>query len=330
MAIKPDTVNDGSKAYAEGAGLWHPIGDNKRLPVSVHEMNYNLEKANVIPLRDQKIADLESMQGGRLKSLVGDRSNIDNYLTSVEGVDFETPVLTEGGMGFMRRKDAVWAGDEGRITGLLNDVNDYRNRGADVYGSFTPLGHGTMDYNVMMADSIYEQIHRGDISGAAIDRFDDIMRAKRPDWMGVHHPDQRAKLDTNGALRHAFMDTVQLDEMKKAGFPDLAPTRRALTENSLLDTPLFQGGQSIVELDGTKISEPLHKTYNTAIGGEYIGGIPEGVPSQIMYPDYYKQRRLEGKPVSGDPWSFLLNQPSQDMNQEWIDGVMNYLYRRQD
>jgi len=136
-------------------------------------------------------------------------------------------------------------------------------------------------------------------------------------------------LETNGALRHAFMDTVQLEDFQKRGFPDLASTRKAITDPDLYDVPLLHGGQSFGLLDGTTISNAAfpHKTYDTQLGGKYVGGISEGIPAQLLFPDFYAARRAAGKPPQSDYRSFSLSSHAQPMNQQWLDNIMGYLDR---
>ena len=135
-------------------------------------------------------------------------------------------------------------------------------------------------------------------------------------------------LENNGALRHSFMNTVVLEDFQKRGFPDLAPARLAITEEKLLETPIGHGGQSIGLLTGGYEQAPIktHKTYNTQLEGEYIGGDPAGIPREILYPDFFKDRRLRGTPLAGDSYAWIRGQGkvAQPMNQEWLDRVMSY------
>jgi hypothetical protein len=75
------------------------------------------------------------------------------------------------------------------------------------------------------------------------------------------------------------------------------------------------------------ITNPVspHKTYNTQLAGEYLGGLEQSVPKEIMFPDWYKMRREIGAPESGDVRSFQLANPIQQTNQEWLDNIMQYL-----
>lgn len=323
-----ENLNRMSRDTAERLGYWHPIGDDLRLPMPFDEMTFESKPA--YGLLNKVRADLESMQGGILTPAVGDRADVGRYVTSIGGVDFEDPILLEGGPGFMRSHSphgSIWAGNKGAITKMNNRIQRILDEGYDPYLSYMPMSHGTLDFNTMMADSVLEQMKGGNISKTAKQMFDRKLRKLRPEWRGIDDPDSLAQLETNGALRHAFMDTVELKDFQKRGFPNLAMTRKAITDPNLYDTPLLQGGQSIGLLDGRIIDNPImpHKTYDTQLGGKYVGGIDEGIPSNLLFPDFYAQRRLEGASPSSDYRSFNMRDVRQPMDQQWLDNIMNYL-----
>ena len=319
-----------SREEAIAAGYWHPIGDAKKLKTPFDEMTR--ETTPAYGLLAQKRADLERMQGGELIPAPGDRSDAGKYLTKVNQTTLANPVLLEGGHGFMRSHSphgAVWASGKGVVSGLNKQAQAALERGSDPYLGYLPMGHGAMDFNTMMSDAVLEQIRGGNISKTAKQMFDRKMRKLRPEWLGIDHPQAVPMLESNGALRHAFMDTAQLEDFQRRGFPDLAATRKAITDPDLYNTGLLHGGQSFGRLSGQVIDAPAmpHKTYDTQLGGEYVGGINEGIPPQLMFPDFYAGRRAAGKPPQSDYRSFSLSSHSQPMNQEWLDNIMDYLGR---
>ena len=319
-----------SKAASEAAGYWHDIGAGKKLPVPIGEMK--AERQVIKNLEPAKVISPEQMQGSVLMPLSGDRSIAGQLLTGVGDVKLPTPVELEGGPGFMRTHSptgAVWASDVGATQGLMNRIMEAANQSPDVYGVYSAMGHGSMNFNTMMSDALLEQIKGGKITKKAIKEFDKSVRELRPEWKGLMSDEARAQLENNGALRHAFVNRMQLDEFQNAGFPNIAYTRYALTEPSLLDAPLHSSGFSIAKMSptGEIIKNPSapHKTYNTQLPGQYVGGLEQSVPREVMFPDWYKERRQAGLPTSADPRSFMLANPIQKANQEWLDGLMSYL-----
>ena len=318
-----------SRAESEAAGYWHPIGDGKKLPIPFGDMT--AEREVVRNLRPREIISPERLQGGVLVPASGDRTIAGQNLLGMNGRKFETPVLLEGGPDFMRTHspEAVWASDKGAISGLSNRIRTASEISPDVYMPYVAMGHGSANFNTMMTDALLEQVKTGKIAKKDIKAFDGALRAERPEWAGLLNSGSRAHLDDNGALRHAFVNRMQLDEFQNAGFPNIANTRFAITEPSLLDAPLHSSGFAISKVDptGRIVSNPTspHKTYNTQLAGEYVGGFQEQVPRSVMFPDWFKSRRSGGFPESADPRSFQLANPIQPANQEWLDGVMRHL-----
>ena len=318
-----------SLAEAKSAGYYHPIGD-KKLPVPISEMK--VDRYPTGSLADWQKVSAESMQGGAVMPLSGDRSIAGQMLRGIGDTEFIDPVYLEGGYDFMRSNpDAVWAMGKGDGTKLQKRIDEAAKQYGDVYGSFSAMGHGSMNFNTMMSDALLEQVKAGKITKKAMGSFDKAMQAVRPEWKGLMNPDSRKMLESNGALRHAFVNRMQMDEFQKAGFPNIDYTRFALTDPKLMDEPMYSSGLAIGKMSPNAgvITDPRvpHKTYPSQLAGQYVGGFEQSVPMEIMFPDYFKQRRATGRPVSGDVYSFYRGAPVQPTNQEWLDGLMNYIGR---
>lgn len=324
-----------SAAEAQAAGYWHPIGAGKKLPIPISQMS--VEREPVRGLLDPITANPESMYGGAIIPLTGDRSIAGQNLLGIGGRRFETPVYLEGGYDFMRThspEGTVWASEAGRSRAIQNRIDKAaQNFGGNVFGVYSAMGPESMNFNVMMADSLLEQMKVGKLTKKSINEFDKEVRKIRPEWKGVMSPEARQQLDANGALRQAFVDRMQLDKFQNAGFPNIAYTRYAITDPRLLDEPMYSSGLAISKMapGAELVTNPVtpHKTYNTQLRGEYVGGLNQSVPMSVMYPSWFKERRAMGAPVSGDVRSFDLAKPIQQTNQEWLDGLMNYLMQQQ-
>jgi hypothetical protein len=330
--VKPPRM---SAAEAQAAGYWHPIGAGKKLPIPISQMS--AEREPVRGLMDRIIANPESMYGNAIIPLTGDRSIAGQNLLGIGGTRFETPVYLEGGYDFMRThspEGTVWASEAGRSRAIQNRIDKAaQDFGGDVFGVYSAMGPESMNFNVMMADSLLEQMKAGKLTKKSIKAFDKEVSKIRPEWKGVMSPEARQQLDANGALRQAFVDRMQLDEFQNAGFPNIGYTRYAITDPRLLDEPMYSSGLAISKMaPGSElVTNPVtpHKTYNTQLRGEYVGGLNQSVPMSVMYPSWFNERRAMGAPISGDVRSFDLAKPIQQTNQEWLDGLMNYLMRQQ-
>lgn len=333
-AVKGAKLPRMTRAEAEAAGYWHPIGDGKKLPVPIGEMKVDRSVAqDMTPWRR---ASPEAMQGGSLVPFPGDRSIAGQYLNGIGDVKFENPVYLEGGYDFMRTHaptGAIWASEKGASRALQNQIDRAASVGnGNVFGVYSAMGPNSMNYNTMMADALLEQIRAGKVAKKSIREFDKTLKSVRPEWSGLLSDEARPMLEDNGALRHAFVDRMALDEFQDAGFPNIAYTRFAITDPKLLNEGMYSSGLAIGKMrpGASLISNPSmpHKTYDTQLAGDYLGGFDRSVPLEIMYPDFIKARRAAGAPVQGDIRSFQLAKPIQPANQEWVDGVMKYLEDR--
>ena len=138
--------------------------------------------------------------------------------------------------------------------------------------------------------------------------------------------------DGTGEARKYFVEAVASSKWQNAGFPDIASTRAAITEPGLLGVPSGTSGHAISRMDptGRQIKDPSvpHATYPVQLGGEYVGGLEQGLPRDVMFPGFYAGRRKAGMPTQGDDRAFALTKDvSQNADQQWLDNIMKYLSR---
>jgi len=324
-----------SKVENIARGLYHPIGEGKKLEKPLSEMRFTQEPMN--NLVERKIISPEQLQGAVIIPATGDRTAAGRLLTEIEGVRLPEPVALEGGMDFMRSHSpygSAWASDKGVISSLAKRVQEAAKQGSgDVYMAYMPMSHVGGDFSTMMTDALLQQVRGAKISKKIKREFDNEVRLHRPEWKGVDSPEARAQLNENGALRHAFIDRMDLDQFREAGFPSLPITRAAITEQSLMNVPIHGGGLSIAKMDpsGRIISNPIvpHTTYNTQLGGQYVGGFDRPVPRDFLFSNFTSARRAAGTDPSGDMRSFNLSYPSQRADQQWLDSVMKYMESEQ-
>lgn len=319
-----------SRAENEAAGLYHPIGGGLKLERPVPEMSATVEQVRDLPQR--ALISPEKMQGGRLLALIGDRTAAGRKLLEVNGQPLASPVLLEGGPDFMRthmNDGAAWASGKGVISRLSKGTQNAAEGGKDVYGVYSAMGHTAGDFSTMMSDALMAQARNADIKKKDIRAFDKEVRALRPEWPGLLDEDANRILAESGPLRLALVDRMGLDRYRQAGFPDVASSRAAILEPGLMDAPLWSSGFSVAKMDptGRVIPNPTtpHKTYDTQLSGQYVGGLENPVPREIMFPDFFAKRRATGADPSGDNWAYQRATVTQDANQQWLDGVMGYI-----
>jgi len=320
-----------SKDQNIAEGLYHPIGGGTKLVKPIAEMT-STRVANT-PMVARREISPEDLYGGYIVPAVGDRTAAGSLLTHIGDTKLANPVQLEGGADFMRTHapyGSAWAADKGAASSLASQIRDAAQGGRDVYMPHVSMGHTSGDFSTMMANSLLEQIANSKITKKAVNEFDRNVKAVRPEFKGLAHPETRDMLNDNGALRHAFVAEMGLKQHSNAGFPDLATTRAAISEPGLMDAPLHSSGFTIAKMNpaGSIITDPAspaHTSYNTQLAGNYVGGFAAQPPRSVMYPSFYNERRAAGKPESSDPRSFQLGHPGQVANQEWLDSVMGWM-----
>jgi hypothetical protein len=328
-----------SRAENVALGLYHPVGEGKKLRVPVTEMTSEYMPSSV-SMADTRTINPASMEGGAIIPATGDRSRAGTRLTAVGSTPLDQPVLLEGGPDFMRThasEGAAWASTKNALTKLANRSRQaseasLRHGGTgDVYMVYMPQDHAAVDFSAMMSDALMAQIAASKVtrrSGAAFDR---VIKNTRPEWKGIFHPGAKEQLAQSGELRHEFVNAMKLDEFAGRGFPDVTATRTAIIEPALMDIPSYHGGFSVAKIDpaGRVIDAPAvpHRTYNTQLAGEYAGRLPGNVPPDAMFPDFYRSRRAAGKPPSRDIRSFLLSNPIQIATPAWVRENADFLAR---
>lgn len=317
-----------SAAEAKAAGYWHPIGLGKKLSKPYDEMTYTATPVKDLPTR--KSIGIEDLEGQYIVPAIGDRTAAGKMLTEVDGVKFQNPVMLEGGPDFMlthgsQPGGSVWASGQSIVSKLRNRAVGAQQAtpGAEVNLMYVPMGHDSLNFSTMPTDAALEMIRSGKITKKAQREFDDAVRTLRPEFAGLQSPEVVAQLRNNGALRHAFLNRMQLDDFQKAGFPEMASIRKAIMEPALGTVPNYHGGYSVGRIDTSvpiiKNAKDPHSTYDTQLAGQVLGGLDVNIPHTELWKDFFAERRARGMPVSGDRMAFERSAPAQLVTPQLID-----------
>jgi hypothetical protein len=332
--------NTRSKAAQEAAGLYHPIGGGVKLSKPTELMTSTTIDDPTIKAAPRRIVTLEDLQGGVAIPLVGDRAAAGRILQDVEGQRLKTPVKLQGGPGFMQthtfegqpEKSAAWASGKGVVTALGNQAR----RAAEMAGTdkvlapYVAMSPTGVDYNTMISRAILGQLDVDSLSKRAVQSFNREVRKVEPRFVGVESPQLESQLfggsKEAGKVRKAFVDRMGLEEFRQRGFPDVAATRKAVTEPELLNEQLGSTGYNIARLDpeGRIVDDPLipHETYPMQLRGEYLGSLEDQVPYRDFFQGFSDKRRAFGNPEGSDWRAFSMSAPIQQLDQEWLDRVM--------
>jgi len=349
-ARKLPTNRDAAQAMGWPAEApYHGITDRKldrpRSEIEPDKVAVRVDDPDAVmaPQRDIDIGDLE---GSILMRAAGDRSARGKIITEIDGMPLGTPVRLDGGFDYMRNNDVldpkvldrVWASDRGIINALRNKARPLIDEGREINLVYEPMKHGSANFNTMMSDVLLEQIKGGRHgSKADIAKIDDAMRALHPEWPGLLEPGARDVLDHSGDLRIKFTQLLDNAKAEKAGFPNMGVSRAAITDPDLMDVGYLHGGQRVARLDPSlELLDSGHATYNAAVGGNYVGRLAdEGVPFDLMFPDYYKMQmekfgaNPKKYPFPHNTTAYAFQNPStfvtQEMRPEVVDTIASYI-----
>lgn len=312
------------------------------------------EQITVVPTNQyvpEQIISPESLSSdGYLLNLVGDRTNV-GEITRLRGRDLDEPITLDGGRGYMRGKETgAWASEQNVINSLSNKTREADGR--PVYGTYVAMSGTGSDFANMTRAVAMKDFDATDLSKKDITDFDQSFKAARAykkknkvtgvydgpgptdDFPGIGSPKLNEWLDKSGTRRSAFFDFMDKAKWRKKGFPNVTEARFAIQDPALRDIPSGReqfGGQAISQIDDAGTMRPTsgllmpHGTYNTDLAGDYMGGFEMGVPRSLLFPEFIQARRAAGTEPSGDNRAFMMTPTLQPTNQEWLDGVMNFL-----
>lgn len=303
-------------------------------------------------LDDRRIIMPEDIENTVLVPHKGDISGTDVTLTNIGGFDLPVPVTSRGGARYpnspLTPEGNYWASMktgavpfQNKAEGLMESLK------MDATGVYTAMGREANYFNQAFADGMLQWSQSMKLPKEAIKKFDDDLRKSKPEWVGLNSPEARDQLlgmgnfkpEGAGKFRSAFTKTMSKSAYRDLGFPTITDIEKAFIDPDLAGTALGEAGFTMGRVGkGFDLNRNTnHPSYNTGIGGEYIGGFEQSVPPQIMYPDAYKQ--LEGvmtKPKKGGTPRLLYDAEKidaiakrQDLFQvadaRWVDTASKWL-----
>lgn len=135
-------------------------------------------------------------------------------------------------------------------------------------------------------------------------------------------------------MRKAIVETLRKAEYQNQGFPVYDDIIDAVTQRELKDVPIGASGFSIFSakpgagvIEKANVKMP-HGSYDTVIPGDYMGGLAQSLPPEVMFPKIYERQRALGRNPQQIHRSLQVNQQDFEVfDQQWLDGVMEYLRR---
>ena len=316
------------------------------------ELRYN-DYGRLLP-REQK--SWEDMLGKYTIPFFGDRTRGGGELLGINDIDFEFPVVAEGGTDFMRdlanqRERAIWASKRGRISTINNKVNEAAKRlGTDeIYGVTGSMAPDASDFATFTGEALAELVGKSPITKKFAKEYDRNAKGIIDEsFVGLLSPDLRnwAK-NADPEARKRFIRSFDTAPNLAAGLPNPALARwgvNALDQRNI-ESGMFGLGASKIDIGAPQLynfpkqgtneyraAQP-HGTYDTQLTGDYFGTLPP-IPQEILYSDAINEM-LKTLDVNGNikgksnlTHGLKTQLPVEQVTQQKLDRIMEYLARK--
>jgi hypothetical protein len=211
-----------------------------------------------------------------------------------------------------------------------------------------PWAEESIDFSAPVATAMVAQLPALNIPKKHIKAFNDTIKngigksqKGRPDFVGLDSEDIFNQLlgtggfprEGSGQLRIIVAQEMKKPRWEKLGFPVYDDVVKTINEPSLMDLKTGESGLGIFKANPSKSTFPelQHQSYNTAIPGEYFGGLTASVPPEIMFPKTFdslsKTINSGGVPFpySEQIGSLRMSNLYEVADDEYVDQLIKYM-----
>jgi hypothetical protein len=295
-----------------------------KLPTFVEDVPFErTESGLAVPEKKLKIEELE---GRVLTPAYGDRTASDATLTSVGGTQLATPVKLEGGHGFMREGEGLWASEFPAMKSKASAMEKMD----DPLMVYTAMAGQAGDFSKMMSETTLDIIKQSNINKKSAKIYDDLIKEKLKlkNWPGILSENIDEYVDKlPGTIRRELWQQMDKKAFQDLGFPNMGVIRTAISDAQLLTVPSFASGRSIGQPTSLELRPSTHGTYGTEIIGDYKGSLDFDVPGEIIFRDFFTNmaQRLKETGKSNPQRAFLMTPSiSQKVDKQMIDEVNEF------
>jgi len=293
-----------------------------------------------------------------LMPVMGDPSAI-GLIDMVGGVPLADQVAIEGGVDFAQKfgtgpEGIAWASNLGAAKPQFKKYRDIANlTGRQPLVAYAKMLDDSSNFATGPAEIMMQQMPSLKIAKADKKKFDDELRSQYKDWPGLDAPEAmdwvmgRGDFPNIGKRRTAFSTIMAKSDYRDRGFPVYNEAIEAVLKPELIGDERYQSGFSLFtpDLDRDIFAFEGHKSYDTAMPGQFFGNLEQTVPMEVMYPRAVSknmQRMTNPKdPIKNPPRPFSLDEAKNavitgtDKNspvfeipdQYWLDGLLSAMGR---
>ena len=293
-----------------------------------------------------------------LMPVMGDPSAI-GLVDMVGGVPLADQVAIEGGVDFAQKfgtgpEGVAWASNLGAAKPQFQKYRDIANlTGRRPLVAYAKMLDDSSNFATGPAEIMMQQMPSLKIAKADKKKFDDELRSQYEDWPGLDSPEAmdwvmgRGDFPNIGKRRTAFTTIMAKSDYRDRGFPVYNEAIEAVLKPELIGDERYQSGFSLFTPDLDRDIFPFegHKSYDTAMPGQFFGNLEQTVPMEVMYPRAVSknmQRMTSPKdPIKNPPRLFSLDEAKNAVitgtdkyspvfeipDQYWLDGLLSAMGR---
>ena len=301
---------------------------------------------SVVPVQQRTIISPEDLYGKVGVQVQGDRSRTGDMIRALRGIPVEGGVMLEGGpmysvLANQMGTGGAWASMKGAASGKQKQFDRAAEAtGRDPLGVYSAMGLEGVNFATPVAEAMIKQLRVLSPNKAALAAADKEIRSKAPEFVGLRSPDALAQvlgkegfpMEGAGQVRKGIVETLMKAKYQNQGFPIYDDIIDAATQAELKNVPIGASGFTVFKakpgaglIEKSDVKMP-HGSYDTVIPGQYIGGLDKSIPADVMFPKIYERQRAMGRNPQQIHRSMQVNnQDFEVFDQQWLDGVMNYL-----
>lgn len=300
-----------------------------------------------IPIGERTVLPPESLLGKVAVPVAGDMTRTGAKLRNLEGVPLQNEVIIQGGPLYslqhknMGSKNA-WASNYGAASSKQKNFDKAAEEYGtdDILGVYTGMNPVTGSYFATPESKILvDTMDALKPKVADIKEADKVIKellakeGKNVDFTSLRSDKIYDQMEKSGDLRRAIATVLRLPKFQSKGFANAEDLTKNIREPLLENASRGDSGLTIFQAKPNAGINPYayHQSYDSGIQGEYLGGLLESVPAEIMFPKTFeklgKQVTESGKPYtySDKLGSLARAHHSEMLDEQWLDNLMKYL-----